>query len=102
MKLQDNSVFWRVVVVPVTAVKFLKAQGFIEIPGSPIGFSHLQVDRPAETLKHFPAQIAGDSLAAEIGRHSEIEDLALTLGQPTGDQKSRHAAFAHGDQEVVL
>src|SRR2546429_7977950 len=102
MKLQDNSVFWRVVVVPVTAVKFRKTQRFIEIPGSVIGFSHLQVDRPAETLKHFLAQIAGDSLAAEIGRYREIEDLALTLGQPPGNQKSRHPAFAHGDQEIVL
>jgi len=67
-----------------------------------IGFPDLEKNGSMAIGQERIHELPGDAVAAEFGRHRQVEELIFVLGHGARHQESRHAILADRDAEIVL
>src|ERR1035437_10170789 len=102
MKLHDNSRFGGRFVIFTPSANLLKSQGLVELSGYRIGLPNLQINSHLKVRNQGTDQIASHTSPAESGSHGEVEHLAFSFGNCTGNEESGDAALEDRDLEIVM
>src|SRR5690349_16292211 len=101
MKVHDNTVIGRFVVVLPPDGNLPETYGSIEVLGNVVGSSDLQKDVSRRTFQEGRNELTADPVPPKPGCDGQVQQLVLSGSGLPADEKSHNPAIEDRNQEIV-